>query len=115
MVVPSYCAPLSGGEPTWETRSPKSQHRESSGCPPFGSFIMSLEESGDLNIPEAEPVDLVLEASSLPKFDMHLYKSSLTKTNVKWYSGGPSSAGGSGGHDCGRLTQRCHWALCSLL
>ncbi|GJW35196.1 hypothetical protein Tco_0058116 [Tanacetum coccineum] len=24
MVAPSYCAPLSGGEPTWETRSPKS-------------------------------------------------------------------------------------------
>nr|GEV46271.1 hypothetical protein [Tanacetum cinerariifolium] len=45
---------------------------------------MFLEESNDLNILDAEPVDLVLEASSLPKFDMHLHKSSVTDTYVKW-------------------------------
>nr|GEU42395.1 hypothetical protein [Tanacetum cinerariifolium] len=45
---------------------------------------MLLEESDDLNILDAEPVDLVLEASSLPKFDMHPHKSSLTDTHVKW-------------------------------
>ncbi|GJR36211.1 hypothetical protein Tco_1211895 [Tanacetum coccineum] len=42
------------------------------------------EESDNLNILDAEPVDPVLEASSLPKFEMHMYKSSLTETNVKW-------------------------------
>ncbi|GJU97609.1 zinc finger, CCHC-type containing protein [Tanacetum coccineum] len=41
-------------------------------------------ESDDLNILDVEPVDPVLEASSLPKFDMKLYKYSLTKTHVKW-------------------------------
>ncbi|GKA96197.1 hypothetical protein Tco_0818292 [Tanacetum coccineum] len=69
MVAPSYPAPLPGG---------------SLGCPPFGSFIMSLEESDDLNIPDAESLDPALEASSLPKFDMHLYRSSLSETHVKW-------------------------------
>nr|GEY43478.1 hypothetical protein [Tanacetum cinerariifolium] len=51
---------------------------------PFESFTMSLEESDDLNIPDAALVDPVLEASSLPKFDMHLYKSSLTESHVKY-------------------------------
>nr|GEV07174.1 hypothetical protein [Tanacetum cinerariifolium] len=45
---------------------------------------MSLEESNGLNLSDAESVDPILEASSLPKFDMHLYKYSLTETNVKW-------------------------------
>ncbi|GJZ78084.1 hypothetical protein Tco_0642756 [Tanacetum coccineum] len=45
---------------------------------------MSLEESDDLNISEVGPIDPALEACSLPKFDMHLYKSSLTETHVKW-------------------------------
>nr|GEY48778.1 hypothetical protein [Tanacetum cinerariifolium] len=45
---------------------------------------MSLEESNNLNLLDAEPVIPILEASSLPKFDMHLYKSSLTETNIKW-------------------------------
>nr|GEZ07077.1 hypothetical protein [Tanacetum cinerariifolium] len=45
---------------------------------------MSLEESDDLDILDAELVDPVLEASALPKFDMHLYTSSLTEINVKW-------------------------------
>nr|GEW68236.1 hypothetical protein [Tanacetum cinerariifolium] len=45
---------------------------------------MSLEESDDLNIPDAEPIDPAFEACSLPKFDMHLYKSSLIETNIKW-------------------------------
>ncbi|GJZ98425.1 hypothetical protein Tco_0670878 [Tanacetum coccineum] len=45
---------------------------------------MSLEESDDLGILDAEPVDPVLEASALPKFDMHMYTSSLTETNLKW-------------------------------
>ncbi|GKA98183.1 hypothetical protein Tco_0826077 [Tanacetum coccineum] len=45
---------------------------------------MSLEESDDLNILDVEPVDHALEASSLPKFDMNLYKYSLTETHVKW-------------------------------
>nr|GEW93060.1 transposase (putative), gypsy type [Tanacetum cinerariifolium] len=47
------------------------------GYPPFESFAMSLEESDDLNVPDATPVDPVLEAGILPKFDMHMYKSSL--------------------------------------
>ncbi|GJR63765.1 hypothetical protein Tco_1505927 [Tanacetum coccineum] len=42
------------------------------------------KESNDLNLPDAKAVDPALEASSLPKFDMHLYKSSLAETNVKW-------------------------------
>ncbi|GKC51828.1 reverse transcriptase domain-containing protein [Tanacetum coccineum] len=54
------------------------------GCPPFGSFIMSLEESDDLNIPDVDSIDPVLKSSSLPKFDMYLHKSSLTETHVKW-------------------------------
>nr|GEZ82846.1 hypothetical protein [Tanacetum cinerariifolium] len=45
---------------------------------------MSLEESDDLNIPDAAPVDPVLEACSLLKFDMHLYKSSLEESHVKY-------------------------------
>ncbi|GKA41606.1 hypothetical protein Tco_0734266 [Tanacetum coccineum] len=45
---------------------------------------MSLEESDDLNMPDAAPVDPILEACSLPKFDMHLYKFSLAKTHVKY-------------------------------
>ncbi|GJW02514.1 hypothetical protein Tco_1561370 [Tanacetum coccineum] len=57
---------------------------QSLGSPPFGSFIMSLEESNDLDISDAKPIDPVLEASPLLKFDMHLYKSSLSETHVKW-------------------------------
>ncbi|GJX32651.1 hypothetical protein Tco_0242506 [Tanacetum coccineum] len=45
---------------------------------------MSLDESDDLIILDAESVHPVLEANSLPKFDMNLYKSSLTDTHVKW-------------------------------
>ncbi|GJR04996.1 hypothetical protein Tco_0527980 [Tanacetum coccineum] len=45
---------------------------------------MSLEESNDLNILNAKLINPVVEANSLPKFNMHLYKSSLTKTHVKW-------------------------------
>ncbi|GJS87343.1 hypothetical protein Tco_0769979 [Tanacetum coccineum] len=45
---------------------------------------MSLEESDDLNIPDATPVDPVLEACALPKFDMHLYKSSLNESHAKY-------------------------------
>ncbi|GKA77579.1 hypothetical protein Tco_0784040, partial [Tanacetum coccineum] len=45
---------------------------------------MSLEESDDLNIPDAAPVDPVLEACALLKFDMHLYKSSLNESHVKY-------------------------------
>ncbi|GJR07614.1 hypothetical protein Tco_0790266 [Tanacetum coccineum] len=55
-----------------------------SGCPTFVSFTMSQKESDDLVILDAEPAGLVLEAGSLPKFDMHMYKSSLTETQVKW-------------------------------
>nr|GEY63182.1 hypothetical protein [Tanacetum cinerariifolium] len=33
---------------------------------------------------DAEPVDPVLEANSLPKFDMRLYKYSRTETHVMW-------------------------------
>nr|GEV83553.1 hypothetical protein [Tanacetum cinerariifolium] len=54
------------------------------GYPPFESFAMSLEESDDLNIPDAAPVDPVLEAGALPKFDMHLYKSSLNESDVRY-------------------------------
>ncbi|GKE85338.1 hypothetical protein Tco_1559080 [Tanacetum coccineum] len=45
---------------------------------------MLLEESDNLNIPGADQIDPTLEASSLSKFDMHLHKSSLSKTHVKW-------------------------------
>ncbi|GJS21219.1 hypothetical protein Tco_0449851 [Tanacetum coccineum] len=45
---------------------------------------MSLEESDDLNIPDATPVDTALEACTLPKFDMHLYKSSLNEGHVRY-------------------------------
>nr|GEY95604.1 hypothetical protein [Tanacetum cinerariifolium]GEZ20524.1 hypothetical protein [Tanacetum cinerariifolium] len=46
---------------------------------------MSLEESDYLNIPDATPVDPTLEACSLPKSDIHLYKSSLTESHVKYF------------------------------
>nr|GEV66347.1 hypothetical protein [Tanacetum cinerariifolium] len=52
--------------------------------PPFESFVMLLEESDDLNIPGAAPIEPVLEPSSLPKFDMHLYQSSLTMSHVRY-------------------------------
>nr|GEW96977.1 reverse transcriptase domain-containing protein [Tanacetum cinerariifolium] len=54
------------------------------GYPPFEPFDMSLEESDNLNIPDVAPVDPVLEAGALPKFDMHLYKSSLNESHVKY-------------------------------
>ncbi|GJT81173.1 hypothetical protein Tco_1055515 [Tanacetum coccineum] len=44
---------------------------------------MSLEGSDDLVLLDAEPAGPVLEAGSLPKFDMHVHKSSLTETQVK--------------------------------
>ncbi|GKA06697.1 leucine-rich repeat-containing protein, partial [Tanacetum coccineum] len=56
------------------------------GYPPLESFTMSLEDSGDLDIPDAAPVDPALEAGVLPKFDMHLYRSSLNETHVRCYS-----------------------------
>nr|GEV94610.1 protein NYNRIN-like [Tanacetum cinerariifolium] len=47
------------------------------GYPPFESFAISLEESDDLNIPDAAPVDLVLEAgmtmNALPLGAIRLY------------------------------------------
>nr|GEX35044.1 hypothetical protein [Tanacetum cinerariifolium] len=46
--------------------------------------MMSLDNSDNLDIPDANAVDLALEAVTFPKFDMHLYKSSLTETHVKW-------------------------------
>ncbi|GKB35798.1 hypothetical protein Tco_0880740 [Tanacetum coccineum] len=54
------------------------------GYPPFESFAMSLEESDDLNIPDAAPVDPVLEACALLKFDMRPYKFSLNESHVKY-------------------------------
>ncbi|GJX43976.1 hypothetical protein Tco_0260652 [Tanacetum coccineum] len=33
---------------------------------------------------DVDPIDPVLEADVLPKFNMHLYQSSVTKTHVKW-------------------------------
>ncbi|GKC57680.1 hypothetical protein Tco_1085278, partial [Tanacetum coccineum] len=53
------------------------------GYPPLESFTMSLEDSGDLDIPDAAPVDPALEVGVLPKFDMHLYRSSLNETHVR--------------------------------
>ncbi|GJR52185.1 hypothetical protein Tco_1402706 [Tanacetum coccineum] len=44
---------------------------------------MSLEDSDDLNIPDIAPVDPALEADALPKFDMHLYRSSLNESHVR--------------------------------
>nr|GEX73272.1 hypothetical protein [Tanacetum cinerariifolium] len=54
------------------------------GYPLFESFAMSLEDSDDLNILDAAPIDLVLEAGALPKFDMHLYRSSLNESHVRY-------------------------------
>nr|GEY06463.1 hypothetical protein [Tanacetum cinerariifolium] len=45
---------------------------------------MLMEESDDLNIPDAAPIEPVLEPSALPKFDMHLYQSSLTKSHARY-------------------------------
>nr|GEU86371.1 hypothetical protein [Tanacetum cinerariifolium] len=45
---------------------------------------MSLDKSDNLDISDANLVDPALEAATLPKFDMHLYKSSLTETHIKW-------------------------------
>ncbi|GKC71402.1 PXMP2/4 family protein 4-like protein [Tanacetum coccineum] len=45
---------------------------------------MSLEDSDDLNISDATPVDPALEAGSLPKFDMHMYRSSLNESHVRY-------------------------------
>ncbi|GKB46561.1 hypothetical protein Tco_0897314, partial [Tanacetum coccineum] len=45
---------------------------------------MSLDNSNDYNIPNADLVDPALEDVVLPKFDIHLYQSSLTKTHVTW-------------------------------
>ncbi|GJS36590.1 tubulin alpha-3 chain [Tanacetum coccineum] len=50
----------------------------------FESFAMSLEDSDDLNIPVTAPVDPALEAGALPKFDMHLYRSSLNESHVRY-------------------------------
>ncbi|GJX41955.1 hypothetical protein Tco_0256945 [Tanacetum coccineum] len=44
---------------------------------------MSLDNSDNYVIPDGDPVDPALEAAVLPKFDMHLYQSSLNKTHVK--------------------------------
>nr|GEX91323.1 hypothetical protein [Tanacetum cinerariifolium] len=52
--------------------------------PPFESLIISLGESDDLVLLDAEPADPVLEAGSLPKFYMHIHKSSLTEIQVEW-------------------------------
>nr|GEV44416.1 hypothetical protein [Tanacetum cinerariifolium] len=45
---------------------------------------MSLEESDDLNISDVALVDPILKAGALPKFDMHLYKSSLNESHVRY-------------------------------
>nr|GEU83496.1 hypothetical protein [Tanacetum cinerariifolium] len=45
---------------------------------------MSLEDFDKLNIPDAAPVVPVLEAGALPKFDMHLYRSSLNESHVRY-------------------------------
>ncbi|GJY50093.1 reverse transcriptase domain-containing protein [Tanacetum coccineum] len=61
--------------------------------PLFTAFFCSLSASvsflppgdfGSLDLPDTAAINPALEATSLPKFDMHLYKSSLTETNVKW-------------------------------
>ncbi|GKC95390.1 hypothetical protein Tco_1160832, partial [Tanacetum coccineum] len=43
-----------------------------------------LEHSDNIDIPDADPINAAMEASVRPKFDMHLYKSSLNETHVKW-------------------------------
>nr|GEX31467.1 hypothetical protein [Tanacetum cinerariifolium] len=45
---------------------------------------MSLEDSDDLNIPDAALVDPVLKAGALSKFDRHLYRSSLNESHVRY-------------------------------
>ncbi|GJR98591.1 zinc finger MYM-type protein 1-like protein [Tanacetum coccineum] len=46
--------------------------------------VSELEHSDNINIPDADPINAAMEASILLKFDMHLYKSSLNETPVKW-------------------------------
>ncbi|GKE10065.1 hypothetical protein Tco_1413616, partial [Tanacetum coccineum] len=45
---------------------------------------MSLEDFDDLNILVTASVDPALEAGALPKFDMHLYRSSLNESHVRY-------------------------------
>nr|GEV59192.1 hypothetical protein [Tanacetum cinerariifolium] len=45
---------------------------------------MSLNNSDDYAMPDGVPVDPLLEATVMPKFDMHLYRSCLDEKHVKW-------------------------------
>ncbi|GJZ52143.1 hypothetical protein Tco_0606658 [Tanacetum coccineum] len=45
---------------------------------------MSSDNSENLDILDVDPIDPEVEAATLPKFDMHLYKSSLSETDIKW-------------------------------
>ncbi|GKD51836.1 hypothetical protein Tco_1280812 [Tanacetum coccineum] len=47
---------------------------------------MALGHSDEIDISDTEPVDHVAKATVLPKFDMHLYTSSMDETHVKWYT-----------------------------
>ncbi|GJZ33968.1 hypothetical protein Tco_0579404 [Tanacetum coccineum] len=46
---------------------------------------ISLGHSDKIKIPNAEPVDHVVEVFMLLKFDMHLYTSSMDEIHVNWY------------------------------
>nr|GEV60077.1 hypothetical protein [Tanacetum cinerariifolium] len=51
---------------------------------PIVLYQQSVEDSDDLNIPDAAPVDPILEAGALPKFSMRLYRSSLNESHVRY-------------------------------
>ncbi|GJX18023.1 hypothetical protein Tco_0218855 [Tanacetum coccineum] len=53
-------------------------------CFPFGSFGMSLEISDAVDLPDLEPFADVVDPSMMPKFDMHLFTSTLGETHVEW-------------------------------
>nr|GEV85257.1 acyl-coenzyme A thioesterase 13 [Tanacetum cinerariifolium] len=52
----------------------------------FDPYVCLLlpSDSDNLDIPNVDLFDPALEAAVLPKFDMHLYQSSVTDTHVKW-------------------------------
>nr|GFB11834.1 hypothetical protein [Tanacetum cinerariifolium] len=48
------------------------------------STNMSFENSVEVSIPDREPAGHVADATVLPKFDMHLFTSTLNEGNIEW-------------------------------
>ncbi|GKE71086.1 hypothetical protein Tco_1529158, partial [Tanacetum coccineum] len=53
-------------------------------CFPSGSFNMSLEISDAVDILDLEPTTDVMDPSTTPKFDMHLFTSTLGESHIEW-------------------------------